>query len=123
MWHGLRLFLRRPIVWIPLSIAGLLNVASWFLLLRHAVAKGAEDVIVLHYSVYYGVDLVGRWSESFLIPLSGLVFLLLNTCLAYVFQKRSAVIRNTFLIFTPVIQLLLFFAVFFLVIVNLPVAI
>lgn len=120
MWHGLRLFLSRPIVWIPLSVAGLLNIASWFLLLRHAFNR-ANDVVVLHYSVYYGVDLVGNWAEAFWIPFVGLVFLAFNTGLAYVFQKRSSVVRNTCLIFTPVIQLLIFFAIFFLVVVNLPV--
>ncbi len=121
MWHGLRLFLRIPVVWIPLAVAGLFNIASWFLLLRHAVLKDGGDVIVLHYSKYYGVDLVGKWLEAFYIPLIGVCLILLNIGIAYTFRRRSQVVSKLFLYFTPVLQLLIFFAVFFIIIVNLPI--
>jgi hypothetical protein len=44
--------------------------------------------IVLHYNVYFGVDIIGDWWQVFLLPSIGLVFMLVNGILSYALYKR-----------------------------------
>ncbi|NTW89599.1 MAG: hypothetical protein HGB37_01630 [Candidatus Moranbacteria bacterium] len=49
------------------------------------VIRGASGTIVLHFNVYFGVDIVGNPWQALLIPAMSLLFLLLNIGLAYRF--------------------------------------
>lgn len=49
---------------------------------------GKRDVpIVLHYNVYFGVDVIGEWWEVYFVPFVGVLFLFLHIVLArYLFS-------------------------------------
>ena len=54
--------------------------------------------IVLHYNVYFGVDVLGDWKEVFFSPLLGWLFLLLNGFLAILFFIRKEIIGSYLLL-------------------------
>lgn len=65
----------------------LLNLANWA-----AVAffiRPVDFLIVLHYNVYFGVDLIGSWWQMYFMPLVGLLILLVNADLGYLFYQRK----------------------------------
>lgn len=118
MWQHWQQFFRRPSVWIATGLSGLINLATWLILLINI--KPQSNVIVLHYTVYFGVDLVGGWLEALLIPAFGLVIWLTNTMIAAFFAERYRVASYFFLILTPAMELLLLMAAIFVVVANLP---
>lgn len=111
-------FISRPISWISLSLAALINLAIWGILLINITPT--SDLIVLHYTLYFGVDMVGKWSESLAIPGFGLCLIVMNTIFAHYFFRKNHIVSYFFLIVNPIFQLFLFFAAIFLVIANLP---
>lgn len=50
-------------------------------LVLYAIRPGGTS-LVLHYNVYFGVDLLGVWWQVYMLPLLGVLFLLLHTFLA-----------------------------------------
>lgn len=94
--YPIKLYLKyRPnIVMLPISLA--LNVASWFWLLVNIPPQ--EDQLFLHYTILFGVDLIGTWGKIFYLPLTGLLILLVNAAIGWLLFKSSkffAQILNT----------------------------
>ena len=118
MIHQWQQFLRRPLVWATLGVSIILNLIAWVVLLINISPN--PDLIVLHYTLYFGVDKVGQWNEALLIPSLGLLFLIINTPFGLYFEKRSIILSRFFLILIPITQFFVLFAVLFLVIANLP---
>lgn len=48
-----------------------------------------ENIIILHYNVYFGVDIQGSWWQAYLFPLASIFFTLLHTFLSYHFYQKS----------------------------------
>ena len=110
-------FLQNEIVdW--LLLAGFLaNLVDWILL---AIFIRPVDVdIVLHYNIYFGVDVMGNWKRVFLLPIVGLILLFINNILAVYFYRRKKVIASYILLLTTlIIQINLIVASISLVIIN-----
>lgn len=121
MWHQWYLFLRNKVILIPLIISGVINVISWILLFSQ-YQPGSEQII-LHYNYYFGVDMIGTWAESLLMPTLGLFLILFNFVLAQWQYKRNKMISYFFVYVTPLLSALLFLAIFFIVLVNNPASI
>ena len=49
----------------------------------------SETRIVLHYNVYFGVDLLGLWWQAYLLPLLGAIFFVGHFFLARRFYRQS----------------------------------
>ena len=116
-------FFRRRVVWIPLSLAGLFDIASWFILLRQVAPAADDELIILHYTFYYGADLVGPWTDAFLLPVFGFFLLALNTVIAFFLLERAKNLTYFFLVLTPLLEFLILSATVFLVTANVPSAI
>jgi hypothetical protein len=70
-----------------LGLIGALNASLWFFSwLFYRQVK--EDLIILHYNVDFGVDLVGDPANIFVIPTLGLFLAVFNFSLLLVFAKR-----------------------------------
>jgi hypothetical protein len=121
MWQRWQQFLRRPAVWVPLALSGLINVGAWILLL--VTLKPQSQLIVLHYTVYFGVDRVGHWSEALAIPAVGLGLLVGNTVFAKLCHDRDLVFSHVFMFMTPLVEILLLAAAVFVVTANFPASI
>lgn len=63
---------------IILSLAA--NIANWIIL--KLLIQPVDFPIILHYNVYFGVDLKGNYLQVFGIPLIGLFLFLINNLLS-----------------------------------------
>lgn len=62
----------------------LVNSALLFFFIRPS-----ETPIVLHYNVYFGVDLLGIWWQAYMLPVLGLLFFGGHVLLARRFYERT----------------------------------
>jgi hypothetical protein len=118
MIHQVQEFLRKPVVWINLLLAVLFNLVTWGMLLINMTPQ--DHLITLHYTVDFGVDKVGKWSETLLIPTFGVLLILINSGFAMYFGQKAKIVRNFFLVLTVILSILLFLSSLLLVIANLP---
>jgi hypothetical protein len=80
-------FFRNSLVHWVLIATIFLNVANWISL---AVFIRPVDLpIVLHYNVFFGVDLIGDWWQVFLLPGVSDIFFIINTFMAFFFFKQK----------------------------------
>ncbi len=77
------------------------NLANW-LALAIFINK-TEGNIILHYNVYFGVDNLGNWRQSFVAPAIGLFLFLVNLSLAFFFYKNKERIASYSLLLASVI--------------------
>lgn len=80
-------FFQSPLVHWVLIGALLLNIVTWGTL--SYFIRPIDLPVVLHYNVYFGVDMVGDWWQIFLLPLVGTCFLVVDTGLAYWFYRKK----------------------------------
>jgi hypothetical protein len=72
---------------IYLFLTAGLNACLWFLCwLFYRQVK--EDLIILHYNIDFGVDLIGQPGKIFIIPFFGLFTLVFNFILLFIFARR-----------------------------------
>jgi hypothetical protein len=82
----------------------LINIFS-FLFLFYFIER-LNDLIILHYNVYLGVDLMGEGRQALLIPTVGAFFILTNLCLAiYFFSQKERMLSHILSLATLIAQL------------------
>lgn len=64
-----------------------INIANWALLL--IFIKPVDFSIILHYNVYFGVDVIGDWRKILFFPALGIFLFILNLSLAFHFYKQD----------------------------------
>lgn len=64
-----------------------INAANWTILL--IFVKPVDFSVILHYNVYFGVDVIGDWRKIFFLPALGLFLFFLNLFLAWSFYKQE----------------------------------
>lgn len=85
-------FFRNPLVLSIVGVSAALLAASFFIVYLSLYRSGSE-VIILHYNVYFGIDIIGNPVQAFLIPAVPLLFFAINLSLAwrfYVSHERVA---------------------------------
>lgn len=94
-----------------------LNIVNWVFL---AVFIHPVDFnIILHYNVYFGVDLIGDWWQTYILPLMGVVFLLINSVSAfYFYQSKERIASHMLLLAALMIQIGLIIASIGIVLIN-----
>lgn len=83
--------IRTLLILAILPVLGSVGVLAYFI-------RPTEGVMVLHYNVYFGVDLLGIWWQTFLLPLLGLLFFLGHSFLAKHFYQRTERIASYLLL-------------------------
>ena len=79
-------FRNKLIIW-PLAInAFVLIFNSFYIFLKLRVK---EDLIPLHYNIYFGVDLIDNKYQIFKLPLIGLLVLIINCYLGRLIYKQE----------------------------------
>ena len=61
------------------------NLANWGLIIFFI--RPVDFLLILHYNVYFGVDIIGPWWQLYFLPLIGIIILSINTILSYLFKK------------------------------------
>ncbi len=80
-------FFKNSIIHWFIIISFLLNFICWGVLLFFI--RPVDFPIILHYNVYFGVDMIGDWWQAYFLPLITLIITLINTVLAYFFYKNK----------------------------------
>ncbi len=80
---SLRMFFRDTSHWVFMGISGFLLILSFFVI-WYGIGN-REAAIVLHYNVYFGVDVIGEWWQAYFIPLLGTGIWMIHLILAFRF--------------------------------------
>ena len=97
-------FFHNPIIQWLLIVSLFFNLVDWGLLAYFI--RPSESAVILHYNVFFGVDILGEWWQAFLLTGTGTLFLLTNLLLAYLFyQGKERIASYLFLLGTFFIQL------------------
>ena len=90
-------FFRNTIVRM-LLVFGTLPLLVSVLLLAYFI-RSTDGTVVLHYNVYFGVDLIGTWWQAYFLPMFGLIFFIGNILLSrrlYATSERIAAYLSLF---------------------------
>jgi hypothetical protein len=100
------------------AIASLiLNAVNWGVIAFFN--RPVDFPIILHYNVYFGVDVIGAWWQIYYLPLIGLVVLCINTVLGYLFYKqKERIVAHLLMLATFIVQIGISVAVACLLIIN-----
>lgn len=90
-------FFRNTIVRILLS-ANVLFLCAGFLVLGYFI-RPSENLFILHYNVYFGVEIQGAWWQVFILPLAGVLFFSSHLFFAWRFYKKSERIASYLMLF------------------------
>lgn len=100
-----------------LLLGALANLTDWIAL--KIFIRPVDFPIILHYNVFFGVDMLGSWKEVFILPFIGLILLLVNGFLALHLYKRKERIASYLLLMAALmIQLSLLVASISIIIIN-----
>ena len=80
-------FGKNMIVRTLVSVNVFLTLASFGLL--GFFIRPTSGLLVLHYNVYFGVEIQGLWWQVFILPLASAIFLLGHLSLAWRFYSQS----------------------------------
>lgn len=111
-----RAFSASRVLRLSSAIGIALNGALWVLVLWRV--RGLPDTIPLHYTIYFGIDLLGAWYQMFFLPALGLSIWLLNGGLAVALVLRDRFLAHFLIHGSTVIQLILLLAGVTLVYLN-----
>ncbi|MBI2099107.1 hypothetical protein HYT45_01690 [Candidatus Uhrbacteria bacterium] len=114
------LLFRDPLIKYGYLIGALFNFASWALLLWFDLFRlGEQKFAALHTTIYFGIDLVGPAYKLFFYPLIGLIIFLVNAGMAGKWGKRDVFLARSSAWITAFLELALFLASLFVVLLNL----
>jgi hypothetical protein len=100
---------------IILSLA--VNLVDWVIL--GIFIKPADFPIILHYNVYFGVDMMGNYKLVFFLPFIGLILFLVNFFLSlYFYHHKERIASYLLLMAAFMIQLSLFVSILSVIIIN-----
>lgn len=105
-----RLYFRDRWVYIPgLAAAGLV-IFTWWYTISHI--HPTTDQVFLHYTIIFGVDLIGPWSGVLLPAISGLLFVIVNFTISWLIYGSNRFLARLLPLVTFILTIfLLFFAV------------
>jgi hypothetical protein len=110
----------RSYLWL-LGFSFLLAVLTFVLpLIRLLPVVQEGQFIPLHYNIFFGIDQFGPWTSVFVLPLIGFVCLLINLLVA-VHWRREAIISYLLLVTTAAVELILAFAMVFIILLTITV--
>ncbi len=80
---------------------------AFYLIFLYLKIQPQVDPIALRYDIYVGVNLIGPWYYVFYIPLIGLLIILINFSLAYIFYLKTKIIAHFLVLAATLSQILL----------------
>lgn len=89
-------FLKNEIVFWLLILNFVANISNWIILF--IFMNKVDGDVILHYNVYFGVDNIGSWKKSFIMPFIGIIIFSLNVFLAAFFYKNKERIASYILL-------------------------
>ena len=97
-------FFKNAIIQWVMIVSLLLNGACWGVLVFFI--RSVDFPIILHYNVYFGVDIIGDWWQAYFLPLIALSVMAVNVLLAHFFYKNEErVISYLLLLASLIVQI------------------
>jgi len=94
-----------------------INIAIWVLLM--IFIKPIDAPIILHYNVYFGVDIIGNWKQVFFLPGIGIFIITSNILFAkHFFDLKERIASHILMISSLMAQLCLLIASISVMIIN-----
>jgi hypothetical protein len=110
-------FFQGQIVRWLLALCLVANLADWVIL--KIFIQPVDFPIILHYNVYFGVDMLGDWKQVFILPFLGLILFIINFLLSlYFYNQKERIASYILLMATLMIQLSLVVASTSVIIIN-----
>lgn len=102
---------------IYLIIIFILNLLNW-LFVYYINSIASQNLAILHYNVNLGVNLIGNFSQLYIIPLIGLFFTLFNLILLMNIYKEGKFIIHLLLASSIAVNLILLMSMNVLYLIN-----
>lgn len=100
-----------------LFLSVIANIINWLIIF--IFLRPATENIILHYNVYFGVDMTGKRESAYILPSVGLLIILINSLLSYFFYKNKEKIAGYILLISAfMVQLALIIAATSVIIIN-----
>lgn len=116
LFFGREYFQSRIILWLLFS-GIFFNLVNWILL--KFFLRSGDNLIILHYNVYFGVDSTGFSRGAYLLPFIGVVVLLFNNLLSFYFYAQKERVASYVLLMAALMaQLSLLISVISVIIIN-----
>jgi len=91
-----KFYLSDRLVKINLFFCFSINAVIWLILTSQI--KNLTDSVILHYNVYFGIDLLGSWYQLFWLPAIGVAIIFTNFLFASLFLHKERIL-SYFLVF------------------------
>ena len=110
-------FFRSGYVHWALICSILLNFLDWGLLAYFI--KAVDFPIILHYNVYFGVDLIGDWWQVYFLPLVGVMVIGVNLALGlFFYQQKERIVTHVLLLASTIVQVIITIGVINIIRIN-----
>jgi len=110
-------YFKNPIVLWLLALSFLINLTN--IVSLAIFVKPVDFPIILHYNVYFGVDVLDGWEKVYLMPAIGIFLFLVNTFLGlYFFNRKERIASHILMIANLMIQLSLLVASLSIILIN-----
>lgn len=85
--YPIKLYLKYWPNTLMMSVALAMNLAMWGWLLFNIHPQ--TEQLFLHYTILFGVDLIGSWNKIFFLPISGFIIIMVNAFLGWLMFKTD----------------------------------
>ncbi|MFA5070081.1 MAG: hypothetical protein WC528_02265 [Patescibacteria group bacterium] len=114
---NLKVFYQNKLFLINLLFSVLINLATWLLLSLEF--KAQSDPVILHYNIYFGIDLIGPWYRVYLMPLFGFICFFINFFLSVIIYAKEKLLSYFLVFISSLMQIILIIATIFIIFQNL----
>lgn len=113
------LILKDKFFQITFSLALIINLLIWLALYYYFFPlQYSGEFIPLRYNIYFGINLIGKWYEVFVMPVIGLLLIMINFLLADVIYLRDKVVSYFLLGANIFINIILGLASYTIILIN-----
>ncbi|MCX6763280.1 MAG: hypothetical protein NTZ97_00890 [Candidatus Moranbacteria bacterium] len=115
-WFRQEYFHSHIAMWLAvISVAA--NLTNWALI--WIFIRPVDFPIILHYNVYFGVDMIGHWKQTYSLPAIGLFLILVNFFLAmHFYRSKNRIASYLIMMAALMVQLCLIVASASVIIIN-----
>jgi len=109
-------YFKNHIIVCLLILSSISNLAIWIIL--KIFVKPVDYPIILHYNVYFGVDVTGNWKNVWIFPMIGIIIFVINLFLSIYFYNKERIASYVLLLAAWMIQLSLIVASLGVILIN-----
>lgn len=101
---------------VLLATSTIVNVFSWVLVFWKI--PYTPDTVILHYNIYFGIDLSGPWWRVCVLPAFGVAAILIHRFLLRPYDSVHASMRSVSFAVLTLVQLLILLAILLIIPLN-----